>query len=102
MPTDGQTEGRADRWTDMTKLIVTFRNFANAPKNADRFVPTRSLSQYGLQRSDEMKWDAGVIIKNKYDYFEKRRKQYRDIFSLALNILNYILLFLFACWNAEF
>ena len=22
----------ADRWTDMTKLIVTFRNFANAPK----------------------------------------------------------------------
>jgi hypothetical protein len=25
--------GRTDRWTDMTKLIVTFRNFANAPKN---------------------------------------------------------------------
>ena len=27
--TDGQTDGR----TDMTKLIVAFRNFANAPKN---------------------------------------------------------------------
>jgi len=24
---------RADRRTDMTKLIVAFRNFANAPKN---------------------------------------------------------------------
>ena len=24
----------ADRRTDMTKLIVAFRNFANAPKNA--------------------------------------------------------------------
>jgi hypothetical protein len=22
-----------DGWTDMTKLIVAFRNFANAPKN---------------------------------------------------------------------
>jgi len=26
-------DGRTDRWTaDMTKLIVTFRNFANVPK----------------------------------------------------------------------
>jgi hypothetical protein len=24
---------RMDRWTDMTKLMVAFRNFANAPKN---------------------------------------------------------------------
>jgi hypothetical protein len=37
---DGRTEGRADvrtdrrtyGWTDMTKLIVPFRNFANEPK----------------------------------------------------------------------
>jgi hypothetical protein len=28
MRTDGETDGQ----TDMTKLIVTFRNFANAPK----------------------------------------------------------------------
>jgi len=59
MPTDGQTEGRTDggtdRWTDMTKLIVAFLNFANAPKNADHFVLIGSLSQYGLQRSDEMR-----------------------------------------------
>jgi len=24
-------DGQTDRWTDMTKLIVAFRNFANAP-----------------------------------------------------------------------
>jgi len=26
-------EGQRDRQTDMTNLIVTFRNYANAPKN---------------------------------------------------------------------
>jgi len=28
-----RTEGRTDRGTDMTKLTVAFRNFANAPTN---------------------------------------------------------------------
>ena len=28
-----QTDGRTDVQTDMTKLVVAFRNFANAPKN---------------------------------------------------------------------
>ena len=27
-----QTEGRTEKQTDMAKLIVVFRNFANAPK----------------------------------------------------------------------
>jgi hypothetical protein len=27
-------DGRTDGQTDMTKLIVAFRNFANAPKNS--------------------------------------------------------------------
>jgi hypothetical protein len=31
--TDRRTEKRTDGQTYMTKLIVTFRNFANAPKN---------------------------------------------------------------------
>jgi len=36
--------GRADRQTDMTKLIVAIRNFANTPKNIqycdeDNFTP---------------------------------------------------------------
>jgi len=30
---DTWTDGRSNRWTDMTKLIVAFRNFANEPKN---------------------------------------------------------------------
>ena len=32
--TDGRKKGRTDRQTDMTKLIVTFRSYANAPKMA--------------------------------------------------------------------
>jgi len=31
-----RTDGRMDRQTDMTKLLVSFRNFANAPKLAIR------------------------------------------------------------------
>ena len=31
--TDGQTNGQTDRKTNMTKLIVIFRNFAKASKN---------------------------------------------------------------------
>jgi hypothetical protein len=30
-----ETEFHADRRTDMTKLIVAFRNFANAPKKIE-------------------------------------------------------------------
>ena len=30
---DRQTDGAKDRRADMTKLIVAFRNFANAPEN---------------------------------------------------------------------
>jgi hypothetical protein len=29
---DGRTDGRTDRQADVTKLMVAFRNFANAPK----------------------------------------------------------------------
>jgi len=38
----------ADRRTDMTKLIVAYRDFANATKNpADNFLKcTRNLAQY--------------------------------------------------------
>jgi hypothetical protein len=30
---------QADRQTDMTKLIIAFRNFANTPKNEDSQQP---------------------------------------------------------------
>jgi hypothetical protein len=29
----GQTYGQTDGWSDITKLIAAFRNFANGPKN---------------------------------------------------------------------
>jgi hypothetical protein len=32
------TEGRTDRQTDMTKLIVAFRNFVNAPENVTQKI----------------------------------------------------------------
>jgi len=32
-----------NRWTDMTKLIVTFRNFMNAPKNDNEDIQTTRL-----------------------------------------------------------
>jgi hypothetical protein len=31
----GDTDGSTDRQTDITKLTVAFRNFANAPKNIE-------------------------------------------------------------------
>jgi Fe-S-cluster formation regulator IscX/YfhJ len=35
---------RTDRYTDMTKLIVVFRNFANAPKNCHEILPITTLN----------------------------------------------------------
>jgi len=40
---DGHTGGKTDRWTDMTKLIVGFRNFANAPGNS-AFCPQSAFT----------------------------------------------------------
>jgi hypothetical protein len=34
----GQTDGRTDGRIDMKKLIVAFRNFANAPKECDALL----------------------------------------------------------------
>jgi len=44
-----QTNGRKDRQTDMTKLIVAFRNFANASKMTVReHNPLVILDKEGL------------------------------------------------------
>ena len=42
----GVSCGRTDGWTNMTKLIIAFRNFANAPKNAikDVLLPFKSVN----------------------------------------------------------
>jgi hypothetical protein len=31
----------ADKWSDMTKLTVAYRNFANAHKNGRGFIPAK-------------------------------------------------------------
>jgi hypothetical protein len=41
-------DGRTDRRTDMTKLIVAFRNFASAPKNATLHKVHRSIEACGI------------------------------------------------------
>jgi hypothetical protein len=46
--TDRQTEGQTDRLTDMRKLIVAFRSFANAPKN---HRPAVSMSRWKVHES---------------------------------------------------
>jgi hypothetical protein len=38
---DGRTYGRADRQTDVTKLIVALRNFANAPETLNTMQCTQ-------------------------------------------------------------
>jgi hypothetical protein len=40
-----KTDGRRDRQTDMTKIIVAFRNFANAPKNGRQTCSPIGLSE---------------------------------------------------------
>jgi hypothetical protein len=67
---DGQTDGRPDR--DMTKLIVDFRNFANASKKGHSWtiqlvscMPMAEISDKGEIRSDRclpvMKVDSWPI-----------------------------------------
>jgi hypothetical protein len=43
--------GRTEGWTDMTKLIVTFRIFANSPKNRQRTHSTQSSRTHTANRS---------------------------------------------------
>jgi hypothetical protein len=44
----GQTDGRTDGRTDMTKLVIGFRNFANAPKNESQELRGRPLPNFRL------------------------------------------------------
>ena len=52
MQTDGRTEGRSNtrkgRQTDMTKLIVAFRNFSNAPKNDEGAIDALNFVFYAI------------------------------------------------------
>jgi len=55
---DRQTDGRTDRQTDKTKLTVTFRNFANAPKM--QHIRHTNLQTIDLQ--------PGMLAPFKYPY----------------------------------
>jgi hypothetical protein len=50
MPTDGRTGGQKDGWTergtDVTKLIIASRYFANTPKMTTATKKTRSSIYY--------------------------------------------------------
>ena len=55
--TDGWTDGRTDRQTEMSKLIFFFRNFANWTKNGTNFQSTCDLfpSKYYKSYSTKVK-----------------------------------------------
>ena len=46
----GQTDGWTDRRTDMTKLIVAFRNFANAPITGTKWTVFSCSSKYTIAK----------------------------------------------------
>ena len=53
--TDTSLDRQRDRRTDMTKLIVIFRNFANAPKNVYISVLTFAVPvNYGAVLSEAL------------------------------------------------
>jgi hypothetical protein len=55
------TDERAERKTDMTKLIVAFRNFANAPKNA-LFRPLVTALPYSFTLSFFLKQEILTVL----------------------------------------
>ena len=61
---DERTDGQADRTdrTDMTKEIVAFRNFANAPKNGQEHATSRSGAIVPLTLAPEIDFFAHSYI----------------------------------------
>jgi hypothetical protein len=66
---DGQTDERTDRPTDMAKLTVTFRKFANAPKTEDHLIQTSAICQYHLILEPLVEWrslqQSSSFVENK-------------------------------------
>jgi hypothetical protein len=55
---------RTDGWTDMTKLIVPFRNFVNAPKNCLKNTSTPPICFHSVDR-DKFICDFTLLSKTK-------------------------------------
>jgi len=53
MRMDGLTDGREEKWAEMTKLIIAFRNFANAPKTHNSNIGKAKL--YRLKTCERTK-----------------------------------------------
>ena len=87
--TDRDRERERDRQTDMTKLIVTFRNFANAPKHGNiqkestetRLSPMPNISQFNSNSRKIYKLRNKIGMKqslqNFTNLFEKLQKKKR-------------------------
>jgi hypothetical protein len=60
---DGQIDGLTERRTGMTKLIVAFLNFANAPKT---FAGVEEERAYGLQGLNEFDTGCRPRIQGNY------------------------------------
>ena len=69
------TDGRTDRETDMTKLMVFLRNFAIAAKNA-------------ISESDSIASDCRVIIKKLSFKKHGEKRSWRDSKNSSKNVLN--------------
>jgi hypothetical protein len=67
----GQTDGRRDGRTDMTKLTIAFRNFANEPKNPLRFSGNIKEAPLHLY----MTYDVGDTIPERTNYGEFSAKK---------------------------
>jgi hypothetical protein len=67
---------RADRQTDITKLIVAFRNFANAPKNT---VPLHRIL-------DPQSSAAKVILGNEATRFDQQTDEHAELVDTFIAI----------------
>ena len=67
----GRAVGRTDRRTDMTKLIVTFQNFANAPKMNDYHWDITYVALWNIRqiRSFRRKKVCFMVKKGKQSHY---------------------------------
>ena len=66
---DGQTDG----WIGLTKLIVAFRNVANAPQNLIGLRKTDSISLFVTKKFYENLWGRLSLL---YFYLYKENQKY--------------------------
>jgi hypothetical protein len=79
-------DGHRDRRTDMAKLIVVSRNFANAPKNTKRKTTTlleevgklsRTSAFRGVYLETEPRENRGMTFNNFFGYLASLFQLYR-------------------------